>query len=708
MLLADSKLSGMPYNVQESIRQKLPIDLLPERKWILQRIAAMINKHGIDVKLSGQQLIQMSGFGLGSKSIADETNNLKFLFDDKGNVVGTECKISIQVFRDVIPNYETISWGDKLKWLKDNSDVLEGIGYRIPNQGQNSSIFLKIKEFLPESSGDVIILPNEFTALTGSDFDVDKVFFVRYNYRTDKDGKVSKVQFLTDDNSTVDERYNLLINEAFYDNKFIFTKESYKKLRKARNDFYKSVASKSRLLGEDGTKLQSLFDARDELVRKEEASSDKEKDLYHRMILNIDNRIDEITQYTNVINDSADDLKEYRKDIEDALVNHNILPSRGEFKKLHSNGDVDYFQQNTKQAIQNEYLVHVKTILLSEHHFVSTSAPLGSITRKLKRLADKVREAEQFGKERSLDFTGPVSQSDNKYRFGSGSRGKAAFSLANSHHIMCQIANVSFKDDLGIGVTKDGHTSLHEQDSSPDREGQKVLISEYGSALIDSMVDVEKDPYIIDLNIVEPTYNVTSLLYRLGVGEKTFEFLSQPILKDLSREYINEVTEGNELGVRTNIKPINIVKDKWISLYNNSFKNFPTYALQAEEDRKIKAKYVNYNPLEEDLLKVLQDPIRDSEWIYKQIKIVELFHKLDKGAARDLNRLVMASRVDTKKWGNNLTEAKMYIDSVKSLYEDNKFINLDKLLPFDPDTDTSDDIENGTFLSAYLRNGPLL
>jgi hypothetical protein len=39
---------------------------------------------------------------------------------------------------------------------------------------------------LPESMGDVIVVPNDFTAMTGSDFDIDKLYIVTGYY--DKEG----------------------------------------------------------------------------------------------------------------------------------------------------------------------------------------------------------------------------------------------------------------------------------------------------------------------------------------------------------------------------------------------------------------------------------------------------------------------------------------------------------------------------------------
>ena len=708
-LLSEAKTAGMSYPVQEALRRHVPIDLLPEKKWILQRFAAMGNKYGINVHLPGQQLVLMSGYGLGLKRIPDETNNLRFLFDKNGKIAGTEIKISVHVFKDVIPGYTNKTWNQKVEWIKNNPNVLEGIVSYVPNQGQNSNMFVKVKEFLPEQMADVIIFPNELTTLTGKDFDIDKGFFVRYNYKTNKDGSISKVPFMTDENSTIDQRYDKLLNEAFYDNKYIFTKESYKDLQEARDNLYGSLDYKNKILGDDEIKLSTLFDLRKELSKKFDESTKEEKDFYHKQLLTLDSRIDDILYYNDLIKENDDLLKDYKSIIEETLVKNNILPSRDEFKKQHTEGKIDYFDQNTKQAIQNHYLDNIKSIFLSDHHFLSTSAPLGNITGRLKSLDEKVTRAEEIGKKKSLDFTGPVYQANLKHQFGSGALGKAAFSLNNSHHAMTQIADVSFKKDIGVGLkNEDGSykSSLHEQYGNIERNRERVLISDWGSALIDAHVDIEKDPFIIRLNVVKPTYNVVALLIRTGVGEKTFEFTSQPILKDFSKASINDESEITH----QSDKPITIVRDKWNNLFDKSLKShFKTVDEARKEDVRIRTELANYNPLEdEDLLKLLQTPVRDPEWYYKQIKILELFNKLDKGPAKELSRLVFASRVDTGKWGTNLTETKMYIDSIKDLYKDNVFNNLDRLLPFDSETNTANDIQDGTFNSAYLRNGPLL
>ena len=70
------------------------------------------------------------------------------------------------------------------QWLIDN-DVINGtksdgtqsnpkpfgVGYRIPTQGMSSTFGFIVADVLPETSSDLIVVPTEFTAQTGSDFD---------------------------------------------------------------------------------------------------------------------------------------------------------------------------------------------------------------------------------------------------------------------------------------------------------------------------------------------------------------------------------------------------------------------------------------------------------------------------------------------------------------------------------------------------------
>jgi hypothetical protein len=58
-------------------------------------------------------------------------------------------------------------------------DLLKMVGYRIPTEAKYSAAPLKIVGFLPREAGDAIMMPEEITAINGSDFDVDKMYLMR-------------------------------------------------------------------------------------------------------------------------------------------------------------------------------------------------------------------------------------------------------------------------------------------------------------------------------------------------------------------------------------------------------------------------------------------------------------------------------------------------------------------------------------------------
>lgn len=63
-----------------------------------------------------------------------------------------------------------------------NPKLLEMLGYRIPTESKYSIMPLKIVGFLPKSAGEGIMLPQEITLLSGSDFDIDKMYCMRNNF----------------------------------------------------------------------------------------------------------------------------------------------------------------------------------------------------------------------------------------------------------------------------------------------------------------------------------------------------------------------------------------------------------------------------------------------------------------------------------------------------------------------------------------------
>ena len=74
-----------------------------------------------------------------------------------------------------------------------NPKLLEMISYRIPTESKYSMVPIKVKGFINNMSGELIMMPKEITWLSGSDFDVDKQYIMRYQLERveHKDGTVT-------------------------------------------------------------------------------------------------------------------------------------------------------------------------------------------------------------------------------------------------------------------------------------------------------------------------------------------------------------------------------------------------------------------------------------------------------------------------------------------------------------------------------------
>lgn len=70
-----------------------------------------------------------------------------------------------------------------------------------------------------------------------------------------------------------------------------------------------------------------------------------------------------------------------------------------------------------------------------------------------------------------------------------------------------------------------------------DKDGNSIM--SWLSALINAHVDIAKDAFISTLNVNSYTYNMVNLLVRTGMGDSSFYFITQPIIKKMADAYNN-------------------------------------------------------------------------------------------------------------------------------------------------------------------------
>ena len=196
MLERDARESDANDNVLSGLKTKnnafvIPLSALSDNKWLESRFISMINKLVIDVHMPGGAFIQRSAFGLEATSqnviTEDMINDGKplLMINDKDGSM--DSVVSINLFKHMIPNYSKMTFKQARKWLLDHNIIGQnadatGIGYRIPTQSIASISALRFVDVFPEIMGDTIMLPEGFTKLTGSDFDIDKLYVARYSF----------------------------------------------------------------------------------------------------------------------------------------------------------------------------------------------------------------------------------------------------------------------------------------------------------------------------------------------------------------------------------------------------------------------------------------------------------------------------------------------------------------------------------------------
>lgn len=185
---------------------KVPLSASPVAKQLVTKIISSVNKETVDINLPGGTFVQMSSFGLKSitkvkeseageysKYIINGGNRLKLKNDDNS----MDCVISINLLRHIIPGYSNMTFLEARQWLIDNHIIgsnasPSSMAYRVPTQGMSSIAALTIRDVVMSQAGDIIIMPDEFTARTGSDFDIDKLFLTRYNYTVKRSNELGQ------------------------------------------------------------------------------------------------------------------------------------------------------------------------------------------------------------------------------------------------------------------------------------------------------------------------------------------------------------------------------------------------------------------------------------------------------------------------------------------------------------------------------------
>lgn len=149
-------------------------------------------------KINGGSFIQASSYGLSRKlEIVFDTKENRDKFETTGLDENTETYTGGLMYMEaLLPAWSSSFFSDfvdddgnidfELAKQKLPSEIFDMVGYRIPTEDKYSMIPIRVVGFLPIEAGGAIMLPAEISTISGSDFDVDKLYLMMKAFSAEK------------------------------------------------------------------------------------------------------------------------------------------------------------------------------------------------------------------------------------------------------------------------------------------------------------------------------------------------------------------------------------------------------------------------------------------------------------------------------------------------------------------------------------------
>lgn len=352
------------------------------------------------------------------------------------------------------------------------------------------------------------------------------------------------------------------------------------------------------------------------------------------------------------------------------------------------NNNAKSYVEQTEGALINKLLDSYTLVISDKKTLAETRASIDTLTGILKKEILPLVQTTELKEAEPMYELMPSFQESRKTEYTSGKAGIAPFALNSTNHCLTQATHLRMK--FSEGASK---YNLNQFDEITGQDGYKIL--DWLSAMINAHVDVAKDPYIIVLNVNKVTYNMASFLLRTGKGRNTFLFLAQPVLKEYAnRKIMNEGVIGVSKQYDNQI--FSDIKQKYWDMLNR-FPLSDTYKKQIEQlvqNGSIDA--FNQSKLASSLESFRSNDITPQD-IVQQLLVVKAYQDLASDA-QTMADLVQRSQIDTKKYGNNLSQLQNFYNSYTTFIEDNK----EKFFTDTVDTNGLDIYFGNTFLHKKL------
>lgn len=514
---------------------------------------------------------------------------------------------------------------------------------------------LFIKGFLPQQNGSAIMLPAEITTLSGSDFDVDKLYIMLPEFRVRKyDMRQAREDYA---------RMNSLFNQVL--SQFTHSQLAEDILNADTDDFkewFKENKEKYRLAKPVISKVKYDFN-----------KSPQENSLKARNNLLIDMMYGVLTNAdtaSKILNPGGFD---YQKKAARIMTILN-----------------DSYESDLAQALKDVGVELNKTVQKGEKSYPKSIASylFDLDLDTLDKLAEKTKV--------KMDPLSPRTQVMLHQQNMTGAKLIGIYANHNANHALMQ--HTASNKDKGLALDEENGsfvlngkrlTSLHDI-----MNGDKEFISKNNAGFLAASVDNVKDPVLAALNQNTFTADATMLLSRLGYNPIEIGLLMmQPIVQEITQTYFRESREGK--GQDTIINEVLDKYKKKAALNNDltyeDYKNNSFYIEDLADNIMLAKEAVTDRSQTSDFRKI--------EFYPRQVAVGYLFKRI-MNSADALKQVVQATRADTQNGaaGPTIADTELKMQKVKDLLKkikdndkfplENANVILNDLSLDNPDIDT--------------------
>lgn len=367
-------------------------------------------------------------------------------------------------------------------------EMLKAIGYRIPTEDKYSMIPMKIKGFLPKAAGEALMMPREITLLTGSDFDIDKIYVML------KEFTHKKVDI---------KRFTKAVLSSYAKKK---TKAEVRRDTDTITTWIKELDSKGKISTKFAGKHMPVLQRQIEAIWEK-----RSKDYQYFMEKNVGNLGRENTSTRN--NEIFD-------------IQWAVLTNEDTMSKMFNPGSFDV-QKKSARIIK---------------------ALKAGVDKSYKELAAmSLEELNAL----SASTTGNIIFSTTQVAFHKQNMtaGKliGIFANNNTSHAFLSMQHIHLNLSPEEAFTIDGHTVSESENNELDRQKafDGSLISKNIAGFLAASVDAVKDPVLNFMNLNTFTAGPAMVLARLGFDSDSIGLLlTQPIIEKVAREYFRQNNDG--------------------------------------------------------------------------------------------------------------------------------------------------------------------